>query len=50
MVVDAVPAPDGGCDLLAVAQADSAGRARLASAGGPALSLLGLPYSVPLPA
>jgi hypothetical protein len=49
MVVDAAPAPDGGCDLLAVAQADSAGGARLASAGGPALSLLSLPYAVPQP-
>jgi hypothetical protein len=50
MVVDAVPAPDGGCDLLAVAQADSAAKARLALAGGPVLSVLELPYSVPLAA
>jgi tRNA-modifying protein YgfZ len=49
MVVDAAPAPDGGCDLLAVTQAESAGKARLGSPDGPALGVFALPYAVPLP-
>jgi folate-binding protein YgfZ len=48
-VVDAAPAPDGGCDLLAVVQIDAtlASRLHLGSADGPVLSLLGLPYAIP---
>ncbi len=49
MVVDAVPAPDGGCDLLAVVQIDAtlASQLHLGTADGPVLSLLGLPYAIP---
>lgn len=47
-VVDARPAPQGGCDLLAVAQlaAVQGGGLRLAALQGPALDLTPLPYSL----
>lgn len=49
MVVNAAPAPEGGCDLLAVVQAESAAHSRvhLRAADGAILQFLQLPYSVP---
>ena len=49
MVVNAAPAPEGGCDLLAVVQAESAthSRVHLRAADGAILEFLQLPYSVP---
>ncbi len=51
-VVDAAPAPEGGCDLLAVLQlaAAASGDVRLGAPDGPALAPLPLPYAVPAPA
>lgn len=51
-VVTAAPAPDGGCELLAVVEIASreAGEVRLGAADGPALSFLELPYPFPAPA
>jgi folate-binding protein YgfZ len=48
-VVNAAPAPDGGCDLLAVLQLAAAerGDARLSSVNGPLLTALALPYAIP---
>jgi hypothetical protein len=48
MVVDAVPAPGGGSDLLAVVQIGSAeaGDVRLGSADGPRLEFRPLPYAL----
>jgi tRNA-modifying protein YgfZ len=47
MVVDLQPAPDGGCDLLAVVQIDAVRNpVHLGTPDGPALSLLPLPYDV----
>ncbi|TSA11145.1 MAG: folate-binding protein [Betaproteobacteria bacterium] len=48
MVINAQAAPDGGYDLLAVVQTASIGAAALhfKSAGGPAVSILPLPYPV----
>ena len=48
-VVNAAPAPGGGCDLLAVLQLAAAerGDARLASVDGPSLVPLPLPYVIP---
>jgi len=49
-VVDAAPAPDGGCDLLAVLQLTALeGALHLAAPDGPAMALLPLPYSLPAP-
>lgn len=50
-VVNAAPAPEGGCDLAAVLQiaAAEAGDVRLGSAGGVALAPLPLPYAIPAP-
>jgi folate-binding protein YgfZ len=50
-VVNAAPAPEGGCDLLAVVQlaAAESGTLRLQSSDGPLLSPLVLPYSIPAP-
>lgn len=49
MVVNASPAPDGGCDLLAVVQISSreAQTVRLQSLQGAVLQFLPLPYSLP---
>jgi tRNA-modifying protein YgfZ len=52
MVVNAAPAPGGGCDLLAVMQVETAQSAvaspvRLGAPDGPELDILGLPYPVP---
>jgi len=51
IVVNAAPAPEGGCDLLAVAQlvAVEAGPLHLGAPEGPALALRALPYAVPPP-
>ena len=51
-VVNAAPAPGGGCDLLAVLQlaAAASGDVRLGAPDGPALIALPLPYAVPPPA
>jgi folate-binding protein YgfZ len=51
-VVNAAPAPDGGCDLTAVLQiaAAEAGDVRLDAADGDVLVPLTLPYAVPVPA
>jgi folate-binding protein YgfZ len=51
-VVDAAPAPDGGCDLIAVLQIAAAerGEPALRAPDGPALSRLPLPYALPAPA
>ena len=50
-VVDAAPAPDGGCDLLAVVQLSALeGTLALGAQDGPALTWLPLPYAVPAPA
>jgi folate-binding protein YgfZ len=51
-VVNAGAAPGGGADLLLVAQlaAIAAGELRVEAQGGAALSLLPLPYDLPLPA
>jgi len=48
-VVDAAPAPGGGCDMLAVLQieAKERGDARLGAADGPPLVALALPYALP---
>lgn len=48
-VVNAAPAPGGGCDLLVVLQLAAAerGDARLRSPNGPALVPLALPYALP---
>jgi folate-binding protein YgfZ len=48
-VVNAAPAPGGGCDLLAVVQLAAAerGDARLQSVDGPPLVPLALPYAIP---
>jgi folate-binding protein YgfZ len=48
-VINAAPAPDGGCDLLAVVQiaAVEAGPLTLAMEDGPSLRRVALPYSVP---
>ena len=48
-VINAAPAPGGGCDLLAVCQiaAASSGDLRLGAPDGPALVLLPLPYELP---
>ena len=48
-VVNAAPAPGGGCDLLAVLQigAQERGDARLRAPDGPPLVSLALPYSIP---
>ncbi|ROR32114.1 YgfZ/GcvT domain-containing protein [Inmirania thermothiophila] len=47
-IVDARPTPEGGHEALAVltAAAREAGRVRLGTAGGPALTLLPLPYPI----
>jgi folate-binding protein YgfZ len=49
MIVNAAAAPDGGCDVLAVAQitAIEAGHMCWNAANGPALELLPLPYEIP---
>jgi folate-binding protein YgfZ len=51
-VVNAAPAPEGGCDLLAVLQLAAAanGEVRLGAEQGPPLTALALPYPVPPPA
>lgn len=51
MVVNAAPGPDGGVDLLAVAQiaAAEAGDVRIGSLQGPLLEPIALPYAVPQP-
>lgn len=48
-VVDAQPAPDGGCDLLAVIQMSSVtkGTLHLGSENGPLLAVQSLPYPIP---
>jgi folate-binding protein YgfZ len=48
-VVNAAPAPGGGCDLLAVLQIAAAerGDARLGAPDGPVLAALPLPYALP---
>jgi tRNA-modifying protein YgfZ len=48
-VVNAAPAPGGGCDLLAVLQMAAAerGDARLHTPDGPRLTALPLPYAIP---
>jgi hypothetical protein len=48
-VVNAAPAPGGGCDLLAVLQLAAADRgdARLRSPDGPLLVSVSLPYAFP---
>jgi folate-binding protein YgfZ len=48
-VVDAVGLPEGGCELLAVAQlaAVEAGDLAIGNPGGPRLTVLPLPYAVP---
>ena len=48
-VVNAAPAPNGGCDLLAVLQVAAAerGDARLGAPDGPPLTALPLPYPIP---
>jgi tRNA-modifying protein YgfZ len=49
-VVDAASAPEGGADLLAVVQLSVLDEAlRLGTPGGPMLTMLPLPYSVPAP-
>jgi folate-binding protein YgfZ len=50
-VVNAAPAPEGGCDLLAVLQlaAAASGDVHLGAQDGPALVALPLPYPVPEP-
>jgi len=50
-VVNAAPAPDGGCDLLAVLQlaAAESGDVHLGLQDGPALEPLPLPYALPTP-
>jgi folate-binding protein YgfZ len=50
-VANAAPAPDGGSDVLAVAQisATASGPLRLGQPDGPPLLLLALPYAVPAP-
>ncbi len=50
-IVNAAPAPDGGSDLLAVAQTSAAegGALHLGQPDGPVLALLALPYAVPAP-
>ena len=47
IVANAAPAPDGGCDLLVVAQVESLERGdlRLKSPGGPALTILFRPHA-----
>jgi folate-binding protein YgfZ len=52
MVVNAAPAPEGGCDLLAVLQLEAADTAatapiHLSQPNGPELQLLELPYAIP---
>jgi folate-binding protein YgfZ len=49
MVANAAPAPDGGCDLLAVVQINShdTQSVRLGSLQGEALQFLPLPYEIP---
>jgi hypothetical protein len=51
-VVDAAPAPEGGCDLIAVLQVAAAERGdpHLHAPDGPALTPLALPYAIPAPA
>jgi len=51
-IVNAAPAPDGGCDFTAVLQlaAAESGDVRLGAADGPVLMPLPLPYAVPTPA
>lgn len=51
-IVNAAPAPEGGSDMLAVAQtsATASGTLQLGHPDGPALTLLDLPYAVPAPA
>jgi tRNA-modifying protein YgfZ len=48
-VINAAPAPDSGCDLLAVVQiaAGEAGALTLGTLDGPQLTRVALPYSVP---
>ena len=46
-VVNAAPSPDGGSELLAVAQLAAAGTLALAQPDGPRLRSLPLPYAVP---
>jgi folate-binding protein YgfZ len=48
-IVDAVALPEGGCELLAVAQlaAVEAGDLAIGQPGGPRLTVLPLPYAVP---
>jgi tRNA-modifying protein YgfZ len=49
-VVNAAPAPDGGSDMLAVVQSAAADSApmHLGTPAGPVLTLLALPYAVPV--
>ncbi len=49
MIVNAAPAPDGGCDVLAVVHAPSAAAStvHLGSLTGAALRFRPLPYAVP---
>ena len=48
-VVNAAPAPGGGCDLVAVLQlaAAASGEIRLGAPDGPPLVALPLPYAIP---
>ena len=50
-VANAAPAPDGGFDMLAVAQIDAITKNNLRSASpdGPAVTIKSLPYDLPLP-
>lgn len=50
-VVNAAPAPEGGCDLVAVVQlaAAASGDVRLGAPDGPALAALPMPYELPPP-
>ncbi len=50
-VVNAAPAPEGGCDLLAVVQlaAGESGALHLQSPDGPLLTPIALPYAIPAP-
>jgi len=51
-VVDAAPAPEGGCDLIAVLQIAAAERGgpHLRAPEGPVLTCIPLPYAIPSPA
>jgi folate-binding protein YgfZ len=50
-VINAAPAPEGGCDLLAVVQLAAAevGDVHLDAPAGPALAARVLPYAIPMP-